>query len=380
MKILYFSHGFPSLNSRFIWNELDHFSQSGQVGYLSLNTREGTVPTGFVQKVIPFRENRFMKKARWLLWKYDYLCSFRNRLFRKELNAFLKDFRPDIIHCHFAYEGLAVLQNMERDIPLVLHFHGYDASQMLNKKSYIKALEKAFAKPNVHAIYVSENIEAKLARVGLKTARKKVIYCGIQTENFLLKPLVDNTGFYFVQVSNLLEKKGLEFTISAFARFVSSQPTPEKFKLLIAGAGPLLEPLEKLTKDLGMTTHVSFLGQIPKDQVITLLEKAHVFVHHSITAANGDQEGIPTAIMEAMAMGIPVLSTYHSGIPELVENGVHGYLVPERDVEAYAKKMEEITKWREYRLRKSVEKVSRQFSSSVHARELTDFYRSILSR
>ncbi len=99
---------------------------------------------------------------------------------------------------------------------------------------------------------------------------------------------------------------------------------------------PLRGELEKLSADLGIAERVQFLGSQPHKVVKNWLARAHVFVLPSVTAQNGDVEGIPVALMEAMAAGLTVVSTRHSGIPELIEHGVGGFLSPERDVEALA--------------------------------------------
>lgn len=378
MKILYFSHGFPSPNSRFIWNELEYFQKSGEIVYLSIYESAAAKEQPFLTKVIPFDESRWRKKIRWLLWKYDLLCDFRNRRFREALNEFLERFNPDVIHCHFAYEGLTLLHNLEKRRPVILHFHGYDASEMLHKKSYISALKIAFAFQNVHCIYVSNNIKERLAEVGLVNKRSTVIYCGIETSEFILQPVAGTHEiFRFVQVSNLQEKKGIEYAIKAFGKMLQSVVQPQRFRFLIAGDGPMRLLLEELTRGLGLERQVRFLGQISKEEVIELLKKAHVFVHHSVTSKNGDQEGIPTALMEAMAMGIPVLSTLHSGIPELVKDQVHGYLSPERDVNDLAHKMRLISEWSDFRLITSRQWIESQFSQHRHVQDLEDLYKNL---
>lgn len=94
--------------------------------------------------------------------------------------------------------------------------------------------------------------------------------------------------------------------------------------------------LEAQIKALGMENHIQLLGWRTQQQVREHLDDSHLLLAPSVTAKAGDQEGTPTAIAEALMMGLPVLSTYHSGIPEMVQHQVSGYLVPERDVDALA--------------------------------------------
>jgi colanic acid/amylovoran biosynthesis glycosyltransferase len=137
-------------------------------------------------------------------------------------------------------------------------------------------------------------------------------------------------------VGRLVEKKGHEFLLRALARTVSSG---RDVRLRIAGDGPLREKLESLARELGVAERVRFLGAVAHDAMPGMLQQSHIFALPSVTAGNGDQEGMPVSIMEAQASGLPVLSTCHSGIPELIEDGTSGYLVAERDTAALADRM-----------------------------------------
>jgi len=105
------------------------------------------------------------------------------------------------------------------------------------------------------------------------------------------------------------------------------------------------------------------------------MSEANIFVHHSVTGPSGDMEGIPNAIMEAMGMELPVLSSIHSGIPELVENGENGFLVQEFDVESYAERINDIYDWELQP--KNRTKVLEAFEQEVHKKRLLDIYTSV---
>src|SRR5439155_17216983 len=107
----------------------------------------------------------------------------------------------------------------------------------------------------------------------------------------------------------------------------------------IIGDGPLRTSLERLAAELGLAQRVTFSGSLPHCEVKRQLRSAHLFLLPSVTASDGDMEGIPVALMEAMAAGLIAVSTYHSGIPELIEDGATGFLAPERDTEALAAKL-----------------------------------------
>jgi len=107
-----------------------------------------------------------------------------------------------------------------------------------------------------------------------------------------------------------------------------------------------------------------------------LMNEADVFVHHSVTSEQGDMEGIPNAIMEAMAMELPILSTFHSGIPELVEDNVNGYLTKERDIQDMALKMDLLRKWSKLPVNR--EKIIASFEQENHCKQLVTFYKNAI--
>jgi colanic acid/amylovoran biosynthesis glycosyltransferase len=131
--------------------------------------------------------------------------------------------------------------------------------------------------------------------------------------------------------------KGIEYAIRAFALVHQKHPST---RFTVIGDGPLKEHLQNVINQLSLTESVKLVGWKSHDSIPQLLHSAHIFVLPSVTDKNGTQEGIPNAIMEAMATGMPVVSTYHAGIPEVVQDGVSGFLVPERDVQALANKLE----------------------------------------
>jgi colanic acid/amylovoran biosynthesis glycosyltransferase len=243
-----------------------------------------------------------------------------------------------LIHAHFGPSGLEIV-NIARHLrlPLIVTFHGYDASILLKFRKYIKRLEELFEYANI--IAVSDFMKRTLVELGANEDKVEVIRCGIPVNNFKFKqriPLNIKLGkeevINFLQVSNFVEKKGHEYTVKAFNDYLKSK---RKGKLILAGEGPLKRNIRNLCEELGISSKVSFPGLVDQQQVIKMMNEADIFLHHSITARNNDMEGIPTAIMEAMATGLPVISTYHSGIPELITNNINGILVSERDISSY---------------------------------------------
>lgn len=371
-----FSDVYGSVTTTFIRNEVKYFAEKHELVYLA---QKVTGDSGRVRThSIPFNENLLVRKLNWYLWNSDLRCSFKNSSYSKELNAFIRKENPDVIHCHFAYEALKLLQNIDPQlkVPIFVHFHGYDASQMLRKTSYVKVVKDCLSRKNVFPLVVSLKMKQDLEDAGLPMHHTEILRYGIDTTIF--KRDADdgrNNEVTFLQTSSLVEKKGHEYTIKAFSLFFHTHPLmKEKVRIIFAGEGERKEQLLKLTEYLGLSNNVSFVGPVNSQDATRLLKSANVFMHHSVTASNGDREGIPNAIMEAMAMKLPVLSTFHAGIPELVKNGVNGLLCNERDVQTYARQIEEIIHWPLLSINREL--IEKKYNMVKHNLELENIYLS----
>lgn len=359
----------------FIYNEVSEMAKQHEVTVLCTeHTPDVAFPFSKVVE-IPFKENTLRRKFVWYSEIKNFFVTRKNNRFKIQIQKFIDEYKPDVIHAHFGYESIKLLDNLASltQYPIFISFHGYDASQMLSRKAYVNKLNEYFQYPNIIPICVSDFIKKNLLKAGVRIDNAELLYCGINTSFFtppLHAPAQD--VFTFLQISSFNEKKGHLYTLQAFKVFLNTVPNKNKYKLVLAGAWGLFEQIKKETHNLGLTPYVEFTGQVNHQQAKELLSKAHAFIHHSITAKNGDTEGLPNAIIEAMAMELPVLSTYHAGIPELVEDGVNGYLVPEKDVIRFAKRMHDIIEWK--RQPKNREKATRFFSNQAHAATLSALY------
>ncbi len=183
-------------------------------------------------------------------------------------------------------------------------------------------------------VTVSEYNRQFLAGLYGPSAENKivVIHCGVDSSVFQARPAKQQAApFTIICVARLEEKKGHAFLIQACAK-LRARGIP--FQCLLIGEGGNRPRLEQQIARLGLAGQVSLLGQQPRDRVSALISQADVMVLPSVITANGRKEGIPVALMEALASELPAIATSISGIPELVENNRTGLLVPERDVEA----------------------------------------------
>ncbi|MEO1375905.1 MAG: glycosyltransferase [Cyanobacteria bacterium J06635_10] len=244
----------------------------------------------------------------------------------------------DIIHCHFGYNGLIGV--ILRDIgaiqgKVITTFHGIDVSNYL-KKWGEKTYDLLFQLGDIF-LPISELWKRRLIELGCNG--KIIVHrMGIDCNKFCFTPRklrVDGV-VEIVTVARLTEKKGVEYAIRAVAKLAKIKPL---LNYTIVGDGPLKESLQQLIHQLGVNNIVTLVGWKHQQEVIEIIKNSDIMLAPSVTSQNGDREGIPVAFMETMAMGLPIISTIHSGIPELIENGVSGFLVPERDVDALAEKL-----------------------------------------
>ncbi|WKK86011.2 glycosyltransferase [Marivirga arenosa] len=342
MKILIVVNNYLSPSMTFIYNQVKSFSQKNEVKVIGseINNIHLFPYHDLVQ--IPYRKFNSSNLISMIKRKLKIEYTGNNAGYTKSLVREIESFKPDIIHTHFGLQLIRIAKAVEKtNTKTIVTFHGYDASQLLRNKLYVKELRRIFNFPNVFGTTVSANMKDRLAQHGLPPEKLFVDYLGVDVNFFEPKEKIENRKKTFLQVSNFLPKKGHEFTIKAFARFLD-KANRKDYRLILAGAGPLLDEMQQLTKKLNIDKFVSFPGLVNRTEVKDLMQHADFFVHHSVTAPNGDSEGIPTVIMEAMAMKLPILSTFHSGISELVENGKDGILVREKDVSAFAHAFSEI--------------------------------------
>ena len=376
MKILVFVETFMAPTLTFVYNEITELAKHHEVKILCTK-RSGEEDFPYENTiVIPFNQNIVKRKIIWNAEKFDVYISRKNRQFKEAAIKLINEYRPDIIHCHFGYESIKLLDNINiTSIPIFISFHGYDASEMLKKRCYVNKLNSYVKNKNIIPIYVSNYLKNNLIHARVHIQNSELLYCGINIDFFNpeQRNKTDNDVFVFLQISVFNEKKGHIYTLQAFKLFLDKVENKRKYKLILAGGYGLLDQIKEETISMGLSDYVEFPGTVNHIEGKSLLLRANAFIHHSVIASNGDTEGLPNALMEAMAMELPVLSTWHAGIPELIEDGVNGYLVKEKDVEFYAKRMKDILDWG-YQS-KNREKIISFFSKKVHSENLIKIYK-----
>ncbi|HQE49948.1 MAG TPA: glycosyltransferase family 4 protein [Fervidobacterium sp.] len=206
--------------------------------------------------------------------------------------------------------------------------------------------------------------------------RVKVIHMGVRIPDNRLEPKTHRDVLRIVTPANLLEVKGHKFLIEACSILI--ERGVDGFQCVFYGEGPLKGILVDMIKDGNLTEHIKLPGVIPHNELIEMYEnhEIDIVVLPSITTVNGEHEGIPVALMEAMAAGVPVISTTTGGIPELLDSGA-GILVPPEDSEALADAIQLLMEDSEMRFKvgaKGREKVEREFAISCVAKKLVSLF------
>lgn len=255
-------------------------------------------------------------------WYYNQFL--RDSFIKNKINVVLAEYGPT------AQIYLPLIKKMK--LPLIVHFHGYDASiySVIERHNSYKEI---FAYASA-VVVVSKKMYKDLHDLGCP--EKKLIYnaYGPQEDFFNLKPSFSHQQF--LAVGRLVDKKAPYLTVLAFKKVVKEFPDA---KLLLAGDGALYNTCYNLITQFKLERNVFLLGIISPKKFREHLEDSIAFVQHSVTALNGDAEGTPVSILEAGAAGLPVISTKHAGIPDVVQDGITGFLVEEHDVDNMSLKM-----------------------------------------
>ncbi|KRT65818.1 MAG: glycosyl transferase group 1 [Candidatus Dadabacteria bacterium CSP1-2] len=249
----------------------------------------------------------------------------------------------DILHCHFGPNGIISLYLKEMGISgkYITTFHGYDISgypRIMGENIYNNLFRK------VDLITWNANLTKRcVIELGCDEDKIIILPYGIRIEKFRFseRKVQDKEPIRILTVGRLVEKKGHEYAIKAIAEVVKRHGNIE---YMIAGDGPSRSKLENLVVTLEIENYVKFLGAVDQDEVLKLYERSHIFLLSSVTASDGDSEGLPVVLLEAQAVGLPIISSLHGGIPEGVLDSKSGFLVPEKDVDALADKIEYLIK------------------------------------
>lgn len=354
MKIFVLLSTFPKLSETFILREIVFFEKNG-IDYeiISIKKTKDKVFHSDVNKFSLLRKTGYIY-SRYKLFTFIRFCfrlatnavvdhKFILKIIRSrvslsnliELNIakwILKDAKKDdILYCHFGTVGNIGVLFKQFDIfsgHIGVVFHGYDISQVVKEQS--KMYYSGLFLYADFILPISNFWANKLIGLGCPKFKINIHRMGVNSSLYsghCVKRVIEGK-IKIVSVCRLIEKKGIEYALKACSLLIENNVEVE---YNIIGDGPLRKQLENYVIQLGLKNIVGIHGEKDQEEVFNLLLNSNIFLLPSVTATNGDMEGIPVSIMEACLLGVPVVSTKHSGIPELIEDGFSGFLAEERN-------------------------------------------------
>lgn len=265
----------------------------------------------------------------------------------------------DIVHFHFGTRAKEYIYFQKfTDAKLVTSFYGYDASQAPKDHNF-DGYDSVFKKSD-KITALSQDMASKLENLGAPEEKIEKVPLCIDTNKFKPKE-TENENPKILTVARFTEKKGLKYAIKALSKI------EKDFEYHLVGDGELREEIEKQVREKGLEDQVTFHGWMTNEEVKEKMQESDIFLLPSVTASNGDQEGTPTVLLEAQATGLPVASTRHAGIPEIVEDEETGLLSEEKDVEGLSENLRQLIDDAE--LRKEFGKKGREYIEQNHSIE-----------
>lgn len=329
MKVLHICSAFSPLSETFIYDYITELERQGIENHVLTFHRLNEQDRPFDRVYIV----RIKHDIVWLIQRLiAQLSKGPGRYFsiqRRAMRKIIEQVNPDVIHAHFGPMGVIVAPIAKQlKIPLIVSFHGYDASRLLTEKFWRKEYKKLWITVNGVTV-VSTYMKNKLLVEGCPEGKISVIHVSKRMKNINIKKSsskIEN----LISVGRLVEKKGYADAILAIKKV---RDAGYNVKLKIIGDGPLKHELSKLIQNQKLDDAVFLSGALPNHQVLGEMSQADAFILCSKRAQNGDEEGIPTVLIEAQYLGLPCVSTYHSGIPELISGDNRIFLAEEGNVE-----------------------------------------------
>ncbi len=333
-KIAYAIHNYLGLTETFIYSYLIHIKTFTPLVITASAVNQEHFPFHAVYDAsqIPRYSWWWFRDRAAYYYSLDKKDYFEHILYFTHI---LKKEKVRLIHAHFGPEGAAMVP-IKRwlNLPLITTFYGYDVSQLPRETLWKHTYQRLFQEGDLFLVE-GGNMMRSLIEIGCPVEKIVIQHIGVNTEKIHYNARTPPDGkVILLFCGRFVEKKGLIYSLQALRRLLSRYPDIE---LRIIGDGILRRDIESFIQENNLGHHVRLLGYQPHHVFVEELKKAHIYLQPSVTAQNGDSEGgAPTTLLEAQASGIPVVSSYHADIPEVVIHGKSGLLAPERNSDVLA--------------------------------------------
>lgn len=286
----------------------------------------------------------------------------------------------DLLHAHFGPGSVYALGPATvLDLPLVVTYHGYDVPLLAStdrlRPKYLRywAASKWMLRRVDRFLAASDELARMLIELGAPPDRVHVWRLGVTIPERVVPRTPDGT-VRMVMVGRFVEKKGFDYGLRAFARVAKKHPHA---RMVLVGDGETRPQLEAIVRDAGIDGRVEWKGVLPHAEVFAAIENSDVLVAPSVVGRAGNRESGLLVVKEANARGLPAIGTWHGGIPEIIDDERTGFLVPERDVDTLADRMDRLLADPELRARMGVAaraKMEREYDIVARVRVLEDHY------
>ena len=293
--------------------------------------------------------------------------------------TFVKENKISLLHAHHGQLGMLLLPFKEKSkLPLVTSIRGRDGTLADQPVGYLENMKLLFDKGE-RFFPVCDYLANSINAWGCPASKIRVLYGGVDLKEFTYRtPIITKTSQNILSIGRLVEKKGHHILMDAFSKIKRKFPNAT---LTIIGSGELEKYIKSLAKMLNLGDSFRLLKHLPKAKVHEHLFNADLFCAASLTASNGDVEGIPNTLKEAMATGVPVISTTHAGIEELVTNSRDGVLVKENNAAQLANALEFMLThknlWQPYAAA-ARQKIEQNFDLKQQLKKQAEYYDEIL--
>lgn len=283
-----------------------------------------------------------------------------------------------LLHAHHGQLGMLLLPfKDETNLPLVTSIRGRDATLANQPINYLENMKILFDQGE-RFFPVCQYLADRLIDWGCSPEKIRVLYGGVDLNQYTYQTPKNVDSQNILSVGRLVEKKGHHILMQAFKKIKGDFP---KATLTIIGKGDLEAYIKSLAIQLNLGDSFRLLNHLPKDQVREHMSNADIFCAASLVANNGDIEGIPNTLKEAMALGVPVISTNHAGIPELITNNKEGVLVQENNVDKLADALEFMLTnregWETYAVA-ARRKIEQKFDLVQQLQQQAEFYNELV--
>lgn len=284
-----------------------------------------------------------------------------------------------LLHAHHGQLGMLLLPfKEETNLPLVTSIRGRDATLANQPIGYLDNMKMLFDRGE-RFFPVCQYLADRLIAWGCPPEKIRVLYGGVDLNQFKYRTSHKEGSQNILSIGRLVEKKGHHILMQAFQKIRGKFPNAT---LTIIGRGELEEYINSLANELNLGDSFRLLNHLPKDQVREQMTNADIFCAASLEAADGDVEGIPNTLKEAMAVGVPVISTNHAGIPELITNNKEGVLVQENNVDELAEALEFMLTnrelWETYTVA-ARQKIEQNFNLVQQLQQQAEFYDELVA-